>query len=460
MPEEHSPLEAFAAGIQTWLFQRNQTSLLQLAKSPPPAAPRGQDLWLAFLQALLGEATSLDLVPLAQRCAGLGAYATPKALSQILEQSPLGHLPGGLAQGLSQSMFALLAHEGLFASGQWHRLILEQPAKALRELEETLSLPSPWETARFLGFLGYPFAASRPALQAYLRFSGHQGRLAQPQWQALLEGYFGSAQKAFEMDRLWDWLFRPQATGLTPSLCQPVPDCFPCPLKQHCRLYQETYSANPRKRVEQALDVEAPEDLSNQELLLYLWGKLYQATPFQQELLNAYPHWPQIPAQDASRSPQDQDAWHQCQALLALHRRFAGQKRLQAGQRFTDSKMVFEHFRHSLAIKKQESFFILLLDNNFTIIRLEEVSKGLINESLVHPREVFAQAVQLRACNMILIHNHPSGILEPSRDDKEITRRLLASGKILGIEVLDHIIITAQGYYSFDEEGLMRALQA
>jgi DNA repair protein RadC len=83
------------------------------------------------------------------------------------------------------------------------------------------------------------------------------------------------------------------------------------------------------------------------------------------------------------------------------------------------------------------------------------VTVGLLNTSQVHPREVFVDAISDRAASVILAHNHPSGVLEPSPDDIATTRQLVDAGKILGIPVLDHIIITKKSHLSFKERGFM-----
>jgi len=81
------------------------------------------------------------------------------------------------------------------------------------------------------------------------------------------------------------------------------------------------------------------------------------------------------------------------------------------------------------------------------------VSVGLVNQSQVHPREVFADPITDRASAVIVAHNHPSGSLEPSREDLEITRQLKAAGEILGIRLLDHIVFNQRGYYSLIEHN-------
>ena len=101
---------------------------------------------------------------------------------------------------------------------------------------------------------------------------------------------------------------------------------------------------------------------------------------------------------------------------------------------------------------KQEAFIVITLDNAHQVIKVRMVSIGLLNRTLVHPREVFVGAIEDRAAAIIICHNHPSGNTEPSSEDREITSRMKNAGEILGISVLDHIIIGKDAsYYSFFE---------
>ncbi len=104
---------------------------------------------------------------------------------------------------------------------------------------------------------------------------------------------------------------------------------------------------------------------------------------------------------------------------------------------------------------KKEYFKIILLDTKNNIKKISEISVGSLNSSIVHPREVFSEAVANSAASVILVHNHPSGESEPSREDISLTNRLNECGKILGIKILDHIIIGDGVFYSFKEEGLL-----
>lgn len=106
--------------------------------------------------------------------------------------------------------------------------------------------------------------------------------------------------------------------------------------------------------------------------------------------------------------------------------------------------------------KKQEYFLSLTLDGASNLIQKRTVFIGTLNHSLVHPREVFADAISDRAAGIIFVHNHPSGNTEPSKEDIAITQRLVEVGKIVGIEVIDHIIIGKNGYFSFQAEGMLK----
>ena len=102
---------------------------------------------------------------------------------------------------------------------------------------------------------------------------------------------------------------------------------------------------------------------------------------------------------------------------------------------------------------QQEQFRILLLNTKNVIIACEEVSKGSLNSSIVHPREVFARAIRRSAAAIILVHNHPSGDPTPSQEDINITRRLVEVGRLVGIEVLDHLVIGDGVFSSLKEKG-------
>lgn len=141
-------------------------------------------------------------------------------------------------------------------------------------------------------------------------------------------------------------------------------------------------------------------------------------------------------------------------AAFTLAARFQGRK-LETLDRFTSPQQIFDYFHHEFRDSRREYFLVLLLDGKNRIIRRVQISEGSLNQSIVHPREVFSPAVKESAAAIILVHNHPTGDPAPSAEDIAITRRLKEAGEIMGIKVLDHIIIGDGEYLSFVERGLL-----
>ncbi len=135
---------------------------------------------------------------------------------------------------------------------------------------------------------------------------------------------------------------------------------------------------------------------------------------------------------------------------IELSRRYL----IKQNKKITSANDVYEELKeyHN---KKQEYFLALYLDGANHLIQTKIITIGILNQSLVHPREVFSYAIEKRCASIIVAHNHPSGILEASSEDINVTKRLKESGKILGIELLDHLIITKDGYLSLKEEGVL-----
>ena len=118
-----------------------------------------------------------------------------------------------------------------------------------------------------------------------------------------------------------------------------------------------------------------------------------------------------------------------------------------------DPEKVYQLVKAKLKDYSKEHFYLIALDSRNCAIH--EVSIGTLNASLVHPREAFSEAIKAKAAAVIFAHNHPSGDPDPSEDDLAITKRLVEAGKILGIDVLDHIIVTKNTFFSFKEEKLL-----
>ncbi|WP_024787052.1 MULTISPECIES: RadC family protein [unclassified Lebetimonas] len=120
----------------------------------------------------------------------------------------------------------------------------------------------------------------------------------------------------------------------------------------------------------------------------------------------------------------------------------------------TSAKDIYEELKEFYD-KKQEYFIAIYLDGANRICEKRVITIGTLNQTLIHPREVFAPAVENRCASIIVAHNHPSGNLTPSKEDIFITQKLKQSGKILGIELLDHIIFSKNGFISLQQKGIL-----
>jgi len=141
-------------------------------------------------------------------------------------------------------------------------------------------------------------------------------------------------------------------------------------------------------------------------------------------------------------------------AALELGRRMAGEAR-DEGAPMRSPRDVYAAFAPRLEDLPVEEFHVAVLDSQHRLERDIAVTRGILNSSLVHPREVFREAIAERAAAVILVHNHPSGDPTPSADDRAVTEQLVAAGRLLDIPVHDHVIVGRGRYVSFAEAGLL-----
>jgi DNA repair protein RadC len=144
----------------------------------------------------------------------------------------------------------------------------------------------------------------------------------------------------------------------------------------------------------------------------------------------------------------------QIKAALELGRRSCGE-RPQRGRRIRSSAELYEHVRAQLAPLRQEVFLALPLDAKHRAMRQVRVAAGTLASVDVHPREAFRELIRHAAAATFFVHNHPSGDPEPSADDLALTARLREVGLLVGIPVLDHVIVAAEGYVSLADRGLL-----
>ena len=141
-------------------------------------------------------------------------------------------------------------------------------------------------------------------------------------------------------------------------------------------------------------------------------------------------------------------------AALELGRRRHGSSLLDK-KRIHSSMELAEYLKASLKDHAYEVFAVVFLNRSNKIKHFEIISKGGLTHTIVDPRIIFLKAIEVQATSIVLCHNHPSGNLRPSRADEEITAKLKNAGKLLDINVVDHLIVSDEGYYSFADEGMI-----
>ena len=213
----------------------------------------------------------------------------------------------------------------------------------------------------------------------------------------------------------------------------------------------------PRERLLQ----HGPQPLTEAELLGILLGKGTRkktAIDLARELLDQYESLQKLFSRSPSELMKVKGIGSAKAAILSaafeLVRRIQSQKS-GAKVSFKRSAEVFEHYLPLMRDLRKEVFKVLLLNRASRLIKEVTISEGTLEASIVHPRDVFREALLEPAAGIILIHNHPSGNATPSEEDLRITKQLVEAGRLLGIKVYDHIILAGEGYRSLADEGLI-----
>jgi len=197
-----------------------------------------------------------------------------------------------------------------------------------------------------------------------------------------------------------------------------------------------------------------PESLSDEELLSIILvsgihGK--NVTLLSQELLFKLDTGKGIPSINELKGLAGLGVSKACTVAAMLE---FGRRKWASGQRIRHPVDIFNLIRHH-ADRRQERFLCLSLNGAHEVLAVRIVTIGLVNRTIIHPREVFADPIHDRASAIAVAHNHPSGSLGPSTEDHEITRRLKASADLLGLNFLDHLIFSETNFFSFRQEGLI-----
>ena len=461
----------FVRKLRHWTEQIEITPLLdyccaQCHIDPPATPPTLKTLWYAYLQETLpdhyreailngSDVFSSQRRQLTHRLAALSEYTPVQMIRDILQDTVLCFLPSQELDQIIKSVFEFHHQLTPWQDGTWHQ-IMTQKNNGIDQVTEKLRFQSKWHGARFLNHCGYPLLYSRDSFQAWLKFSGQAVETgAYELWKTLMSSLSLSKTNTLKTERFLDMIFH-QTTKLDiPTLCTTKETCAICPLSDKCQYFQSHFSSDSVIQIEKRIRSDQISELSARDILKYLLNQEWENLPHQNTCLDDFPEISVNALQQQYKTPGKEKFILSLLAIQELIRRKYSDSTLKEGAQFSTSQDIFNHYHHKLSQNKQESFHILMLDNKHRILQLNMVTTGILNRSLVHPREVFAPAIQLRAAAIVLIHNHPSGDPQPSQQDFDITGRLSEVGNLMGIKVLDHVIIGKKSYYSFIDEGVM-----
>lgn len=328
-----------------------------------------------------------------------------------------------------------------------------------------------WASLRILRRLGFTTMASRQGFRAFVRFTDGEfeprydpnslRRWFSECWRAVpvVPGDVPEEKRAYPANTIAAAFSDRLAAVGVEGPCGYIPDCVHCPLSDQCRWYNAPISERPGPSEILALVRRGhAEHLRTDQLLQGLY-KLQDADAERvRTALNDMPL-----REIASLSFQELEErfgfhWLLPERLgvtIELGRRF-NEERMAVGRTFQTPWDVFRHFRIRLRDLKQEQFIVVLLDNKKRFLDDLVITQGTLSSSPVHPREVFNAAIRGSAASVVVVHNHPSGDPQPSREDIHVTQQLMKVGDLVGIPVLDHIIIADDQYVSMLEQGLLK----
>lgn len=324
-----------------------------------------------------------------------------------------------------------------------------------------------WKIAGMLQDQGAGIAASRSGYRAWHRYKN--GTVPKnindsTPWQQLCENWAETIDESPIYADLLAQAFSGELSHLgIQGYCGETPACTRCPLQTTCLWNNGTVQGSEEEPLQVVIQKEKMDELSTATLAAWL----FDLSPEDSEILQSQLSDPKIGSANPLRVlelktvselgqilPKVKGFGEKLKALLELSKRY-NEERLVPGDLFSCSRDIFQHFRFQLRDLKQEVFILVLLDNKHQYLSEKEITKGILNRSLVHPREVFSEAIKSRAAAIVCVHNHPSGDPKASEDDIQITRRLLEVGKIVGIPLLDHIIVGNDRHFSLADEGLL-----
>ncbi len=387
----------------------------------------------------------------------LTPYTIEKNILNIINESILRTLNYAEKEDMVQKITGFHGSLNNWISGSWHRMLTSNPREGLSTIKSHLKFDNHWQCAAFLSRSNYTFPCSISAYNGWLKWIGQVKDSENDSyfsWISLISRKSEMLSEQYLLDQSLDVAFNPDFSQLIQVLCINQASCQVCPVKQGCKFHKNNFSADARLNTISEIKTGNLKSISSHDLLIHLARENWSGSEFEKQLMLEFPYFTNSRFTEV-KTDNEEKFLSTLLAIIELNERYQQNQPPTPGQSFTNAEELYLHFSYELKKESQESFYTIILDNKHRILSKKLISLGTLNQSLVHPREVFAPAVQLRAAAIILIHNHPSGDPTPSNQDISVTQRLKDVGEIIGIKILDHIIIGDSGFYSFVDDDLL-----
>jgi len=397
----------------------------------------------------------------------------------VWQRLPNGKMRRDICRSLSNlnSLVQDPAQGGEFFDKEWRRR--EHLPGKMQWLQRLLPCLSQIALFRYAASLGYPLCVPDSAVATFLFRLGIIEK-AQRNMAGFVEVCHAVQSIATLTGRTaaeiggWIRMFcGANSLGADAALCRRDPECTECPLRSHCQYAKHVRpvaagrdEALPFKQWQpsllprEKLMRNGPDRLDDVDILAILLRTGAGGTnvmDLSRMLLQEFGDLQGI--DDASLIELQKihgigrNKAIELKAAMELGRRVAFRP-IRPGDPVRSSADVFQGYRARFSQVKQEEFILLMLDNKNVIIREEVISRGSLNASIVHPREVFKAAIRASAAAVLFLHNHPSGDPAPSLDDRNVTQRLREAAELLQIRMLDHVIMGRNSYFSFADDQI------
>lgn len=384
-------------------------------------------------------------------------YTIENRIKRLIDSKILRFLNPVEKQELIEKLFNFHNQLDAWTDGSWNNKINKNTKTTLNELNSSLMFNDKWVASRFLTECGYRYPHSKHSYMVWLKWSGNEKESdSYDQWYNLLDTERFGLLNPLLVDIVLNFVFSSSAQSFFPAFCQNRHSCISCPLSSNCQHYILEIDKQGDFNIDNLVLSDKVKEIPTNSLMRYLAKGCWEGSETQYQLIDEFVENFDLPKIDSGYSDQNtQSLSNFLVGIQELNKRIQHKEFTQENISFKCSKDIFDFFNYELSNEPQESFHTLILDNKHCLIQKRMITKGLLNRSLVDPREVFAPSLQLRSAAIILIHNHPSGDPKPSNQDIDITKRLTEVGKIVGIKILDHVIIGKSDYFSFADQNLL-----